>query len=795
VSRKLMLFCVTLLQCLSVIAQSENMQENVETVKPSVIAVVQDGNSMYFSDLLTQVKKELNVLLAGEKDVIFDEGAKYNADWDNARVATVLDQALNDPNVDVVYASGILMAYNALHKPVLNKPVISGLPEDPDTIGLPYDEQGHSTKKNFNFVVVPQRASQDLTAFHEMIPFKRLTIAVDSHLLEAIGEIAENVAEAEKAMKIKINIVPMNTTAADFLAHLDSDTEAIYLTPGNRMTLDEWKKLIAGINERKIPSFSMLGHRDVHLGVLAGQAPDMEARMARRIALNMEQILNGMPPESLQVNMSTDEKLLINAKTAEKIGYSPSLTIMMETQFVDGDIKASGKAITLAQSIEYALDQNTALEIQKASTRVSRYSRNGTATKLLPQVEGNAQYSRVDDDQATDSMGSIPREKTKVGVSATQIIYNDPLMTAYRASRKMYEGSLNKQEAVRLATINNVAQSYVQLLQALSLLKIEVDNLQLTKSNLELAKVRYQVGTSGPEEVNRWESSAASQKATVLSSQADVEQAMTALNQVMGTDQRTHWVPTDIRGEAGDVHFLDGRIDPYISNMQMLDVLGKYIINYGLHNSPTLQQLETNIEAQKMQLNQYKRRFIVPEIAASFEFNHTIDEEKLGASPDAPSSGADDDWMGVVKATLPLFESGGRVYDALEARAQLDEYQATYRQTAEYVEQQIRNAFSAVDSSFPSVQLQQEASVYAGKNLDVVQDKYARGVVSILDLLDAQNQAFVANQNAAIARFSYLKDIYDMQYAMSWFEEDKTDAQKDEWIAGLEQYMQHAGVQ
>jgi outer membrane protein TolC len=61
----------------------------------------------------------------------------------------------------------------------------------------------------------------------------------------------------------------------------------------------------------------------------------------------------------------------------------------------------------------------------------------------------------------------------------------------------------------------------------------------------------------------------------------------------------------------------------------------------------------------------------------------------------------------------------------------------------------------------------------------VTQDKYARGLVSILNLLDAQNQAFVANQNATIAVYTYLTDIINMQRAISWFEIEQSEAAKD----------------
>jgi outer membrane protein TolC len=92
-------------------------------------------------------------------------------------------------------------------------------------------------------------------------------------------------------------------------------------------------------------------------------------------------------------------------------------------------------------------------------------------------------------------------------------------------------------------------------------------------------------------------------------------------------------------------------------------------------------------------------------------------------------------------------------------------------------------------SSYPNMQLQQEAANYSDQNLSVIKDKYARGVVSILDLLDAQNQAFVARQQAAIAVYSYLEDIIDMQRIVSWFEVHKDDTERDALVDAMRAYL------
>ena len=94
----------------------------------------------------------------------------------------------------------------------------------------------------------------------------------------------------------------------------------------------------------------------------------------------------------------------------------------------------------------------------------------------------------------------------------------------------------------------------------------------------------------------------------------------------------------------------------------------------------------------------------------------------------------------------------------------------------------IRAALYGIFSSYPNMQLQQTAADYSRRNLEVIREKYGRGTVSILDLLDAQNQSFTATQNAALAVYGFLLDIYTLQRAISWFEFNRSEAEKDAWV-------------
>jgi outer membrane protein TolC len=76
-----------------------------------------------------------------------------------------------------------------------------------------------------------------------------------------------------------------------------------------------------------------------------------------------------------------------------------------------------------------------------------------------------------------------------------------------------------------------------------------------------------------------------------------------------------------------------------------------------------------------------------------------------------------------------------------------------------------------------------------------VTDQYSRGLVSIVDLLDAQNSALRADQDAENAVYNFLIDWMDVQRAAGRFDFLITPEQREEYFQKLEEFFNKAGVE
>lgn len=772
------------------VALAQAQEPAAATRRPVTIAIVTDGPSAYCDQQTERIRQEIDLLVRDEFEVRFKDPPAYNAGWDAEAVPGVVAAALQDPEVDVVLVMGLLATDAVLAQPdPLPKPVLSGFVQDSETIGMPVDADGRSAKPGLTFVVTPMRAVRDLEMFRRMVDYTRVDVLIDAIILQHLRNLPAVTRAFEQRLNVKLRFIPVGARADEALARIDDDVQALYLTPPMRMDDAELQRLIDGINERRIPAFSMVGHQDVERGMLAGLAPDARQRLARRAALNLQQILLGVSPNELPVYLPIDEKLVINGQTAVAIGYAPPFELVLRADILHADALEKGEVLVLETAMLIAASNSIDIAVKAGDVESARQQWRQAGSALLPQVKGQADYWRIDEDRAESSFGAQPEDRSAIGAELSQVLFHDDAFSARRSARRSHAGRQAEAEAVRLDAMAQAGARFLDLLSARAVHRIDLENLRLTQSNLDLARLRHKVGTAGPEEVYRWEAQEARNRSSSIASEASELAALNALNQAMGLDQNTPWKPAEIELGDEDFYFLGNRLRQVVENMHELDALQEFSVAEAIRNSPTLRALDLGIEAQAIELGQLRRKGALPEVAASLTYDYILDQTFAGPAA-APGGGAataasavdDEEWIFAVTASLPLFEGGGRLARVAQARAELDRQTQSRERERQLIEMNARSAIHAAQSSQPNIRLSRVAADRTRKNLDVIRDKYASGSVSILDLLDAQNQANVEAQTAAIAVYTYLQDLIAYQRAISWFAADRTEEEQDQWF-------------
>ncbi|MGE9294516.1 MAG: TolC family protein [Puniceicoccales bacterium] len=758
-----------------------------KTPSTYTIAVVRDGASPVFTEQAAIVEQELRGLIRGKTAIRLKQSATFDAQWDPEGADEALQAALSDPEVDAVLLQGLLVMQAATQADSpLPKPVVGSWLQEPEMINLLLDEMGRSTVPNLNVVVAGHTVREDLKDFVGLVDFAKLYVLVDAAYGDSVAFIQDYLNEVETAVPAELVVVDMGDSAQAVLDQLPGNARAVYLFPPLQMDETARKALIAGINARGIPSFAYLGEPAVRNGVLAGSMPDVRLQLARRQALNFQRVMSGDKPESLPSRIRIEPKLYLNALTAQQIGYDIAFETAAGAEVLFENEIEIGDPIELIGAIDQALRYNFEYLSRQQDTQVSYEDKRMALSPLLPQISAVTAYNQVDAGTVYASGGATPKVAANVGVRISQIIYSDKRLANFRIAGQNYQAATLQEEVTRLDIIQDTSLAYINYLSARAVERIARDNLAVTRRNVELARIREEVGTGGREEVYRFEAAEASDRAQVSDAQAAVEQALVALNQMLGEDLSKRWIPRDLALDSPHFRDVVDTASGLIGTRADYERFRLFSLQYGVSRSPEVGAYDRLIQGQELSLDQKERSFYIPEVAANFNYTNTFHQ----SSEYNPLLYPDDDaWLVTVEAELPIFEGGRRVFDVIRQRSVVRGLQYTRDLTRQLVQQRILNAIYSLAASRSNIEYSQVAADRANRNLDIVTEKYRQGMVNNIDLIDAQNEAFTQRQNETLAVYGFLQFLVSYMRSISFYEFYADAAQRDAWIRQTEAFI------
>ena len=113
---------------------------------------------------------------------------------------------------------------------------------------------------------------------------------------------------------------------------------------------------------------------------------------------------------------------------------------------------------------------------------------------------------------------------------------------------------------------------------------------------------------------------------------------------------------------------------------------------------------------------------------------------------------------------------------------------------AESLEARTRLALHRASGSYPAMEPAMNAAIAANENLALVTDAYSEGVVSVTDLIDAQNAALAADLRAADTQYAALIDVVDVFRSTADFSLFLDPGSTEAWFQEVEAYFQDQGV-
>lgn len=759
-----------------------------QAAKVVTIGIVTDGPIEHISWSPELFKKELLVLTQTDFEVRFPETKQLDGGWSGERIAAALKQLQEDSEVDMVLALGYVSSAIAALSGPLHKPTFAPFVIDAALQGLPR-KNNTSGVRNLNYLSGEANFVRDLRVFKSVAECKKVAVLIDAASYTAQPDLIRRAREVTVSASVELLFIQQKTRNEDLAAQLPPGIDCVVVTELARLDRTAMERLIAALIEKKLPSYSLHDSRLVEQGLLMAEASVTDwRRLARRNALNMHAVIHGEPTERQPVSFKSKRRLTINMATARAIGIFPSFDILHEASLIHAESEPQGRPLSLAAVAIEAVAANLDLRAAALGLEAGQTDVEEAHAGLLPQLNASVDYRQLDSDGAAVISGAVAEQSTTAAITLSQLIYSDSIRANVDIQHYLQDNRRALKRELELDIVLEATTAYLDALKAQTFVHIRREDMKLSRTNLELARDRQRIGVASPAEVYRWETELATSRQELLDAQAQLQQAHDALNRLLHRPFKEPFIAEPATLDDPRLIVSRKELFEYVINERAFELMGDFMIKEGVMASPELMGLEALLAATKRELKTNRRAYWSPTVTLQGEIANVIDENRVAGL----AAEGDNDWSVGLRFSLPLFEGGARRARLSGSQLALDQQRSQRDASRERIEQRIRATLHRIKASYPSIQLSKDAANAASKNLDLVTDAYSRGAVSILDLLDAQNAALVAEESSTNAVFDFLIDLMNLQRSAGGFDFFLDEQGLDSWLKRLQRYISSA---
>ena len=724
-----------------------------------VVAVVADGRSDRFAFQHQKYIDELVTLTESEFDVRVQ---RFYGEWTRESINVALERAYLSEEVDLVLVTGFVANQVAAIRPKFSKPTF--LPQIIDVRLIQGDPDiGRSGVRNLNYLTAYADFAEDLDTLSRIVDYRNLVLFVDAGLSSAIPELREAAFAASEERGISLLEVTHDGVDHELMNRVPAETDAVFIAGLPRMPLADFDRLIEALNAAGLASYSFAGVSDVERGLLVtnSEPRDVE-RQARLNALNMQAVMLGDLAENQPTASIRKEQLTINMATARYIGLSPSFDVLRDAVLLNEDAEIQGQQYGLVDIARMALEQNQDLRAETYGVQAGLQEIALARANLLPQIGASASQTRRKDSLSVAS-GIFAERSSDTAISFDQLLYSDAASANLKIQKELQHTRLASLREFELDVIQAATTSYYTVLNARSQLAVQENNLRITRANLELAEDRVRLGTTTRADLYRWQAEEARAQILVINARSVLSQSWETFNRILHKPQGERIALKEASFDEPFVMTKD-EFDGMVRSQADYDRFSRFYINRALRQAPELEQLNAQISAKRRELISQRRAFWLPDFSVGGRYTSNLSQSGLGAGPQA---GADlNDWSIGIQATLPLFSGGTKKANVTKANFELRQLESLRTSIEERVEEEIRNQLHAASAAYQQIDLAANAAEASRKNLELVSDAYARGTVSVIELLDAQDTSLTASASAAESSYNFLITIMSMQRAI-----------------------------
>ncbi len=743
------------------------------------------GNQEFIAPLIRDIKEEIQRTIGSTYILEFTDSSILTGIITPTDSKRAYEELLNK-EVDFIIILGPKSLSGINEKTQFQTPTIAVGILDSRLQMLPQTASGSTGIENFTYIQSSAPLRESINRFKELVNFQNLSIVAELDIIQLFDR---NLASSElertaETLGITINTVPFLSESVEKMVIPDS-TEAVLLLTDFQISPDYLSIIVDKLNEQKLPSFSIT-QEHVNQGVMLSYGDD-RTQILRKLALTVDELLEGRSMAAMSVNIDLNQQLYVNISTAQLIQFPINYQTIFSANIIQEDNHIPQYKLT--DILEGALNENLAIKISQRAIQNSSLDVRQAISNYYPDLDLSVSYTELSKNQANEFAFQSQRSASS-SLSLSQVIFSENILANIKINEYLLEAQeYNTQQDV-LDVIFDAYSAYLNILQSQASLEIQQENLAVSKTNLELAKLQYNLGASDNSDVYRFEGELATNTQQIIEAQANVLMTKMTLNQLLN-----YTLPDEFELTAASVEselfqrYINHPITRVIGSPNLIKKTVDYLVNEAKQQNPSKGELLANDRLLQRQLLLNQRQFYLPTVSANGSLSSTF---LRGGSASIPSEGvefADNTWNLGLSLNYPLYDGNRRKLDQQQTQISLDQNRLSIENFDQNIRLAIQNNMLSLFTAYTDLDYSKQSQDNQQKNFELNQNKYRVGQISIVQLLDAQNALIQAKQTYALSIYNFIQTFLQLEYNIGYFSQLSPPAKVQDFETRLQQFL------
>lgn len=391
-------------------------------------------------------------------------------------------------------------------------------------------------------------------------------------------------------------------------------------------------------------------------------------------------------------------------------------------------------SLSMDQAIDQLLAQSPAYYEAKVSLEKSRILFYQTLSSLLPTISTTASYTRTKVSDTETSMYS--------GVlNLNQPLFDLDILSSVFVSGRQIKGSRIVYKSAIAGLLLKLKTAYYGLINARELLNSSEVTIERAEKNLELVKIKYELGAASKLEMLQGEVfylSALQDRAKAKTLEITAQEE---LKLVIGLDN--------------DIYLTDTLVPPDSTEFPSLDSLFTILesVNYNIQIAQEMRN------AAKLDLVSSYLKFL-PKV--SFFYGYTYTSDSLVFDFQHVRDNATRNYG--ISMSFPIFEIKSLIFNHLNAKKEFQLKELEKKRILLETEKSLKTTYFALRESYDRLQFAHKAFDAANEASVIAREQYALGLVSFLEFLTSEKDLYEAKMSYQ----SSLSDFYIQRASLSY---------------------------